>query len=344
MLLVIDEEEFWPLVEGLGRDPGDEDFHRLTARLATRPEAEITGFEDRLARVLWALDTPAHFAAAGTCSGDGFLYARCAVVAAGRRAYERVLRRPAALERFADEEAEMLLYVAEQAYEQATGLLWEHETEVSYETGSNTVAWGETEAEPLPAESGAPATWLQLSYGCGQGGPPEAYAVFLHDVVDAVAADPLWQQWWARAAVPLCELSLLLDCAGHLPSEATVKIGRKRIQVHVGRDPGSFPADDPAALLAGAADEIRDLLDLARDRLELGTLPPITPPPLRTDLSAEMFRPGPSEEPPPMIPAVLFERMMRGESLGPRDFIEYFRAHPEAEGAAVWQQLGVEGR
>ena len=44
-----------------------------------------------------------------------------------------------------------------------------------------------------------------------------------------------------------------------------------------------------------------------------------------------------------MIPAELFERIMRGESLGPQDFLEYFRAHPDAEGAAFWQHLGADG-
>jgi hypothetical protein len=89
-------------VKTLGWDAGDEDFDRLTARLATRPQADITGFADRLAMVLWTLDTPAHFAAARTASGDGFLYIRCAVVTAGRKAYDRVLRTPTALDKFAD--------------------------------------------------------------------------------------------------------------------------------------------------------------------------------------------------------------------------------------------------
>ena len=344
MLLVIDEEEFWSLVKPLGRYPDDEDFERLTARLAIRPEADITGFADRLALVLWTLDTPAHFAAARTASSDVFLYVRCAVVAAGRKAYDRVLRKPAALEKYADEEAELLLTAAEQAYEQATGLLWEHETPVSYETGSNTVAWGEADPEPVPAQADPPPAWLELSFGSGPGGPPNAYGLFLHEVVEAVAAAPAWQRWWAPAAVPRCELSLLLDVTGNVPPEATVKTGRKRIQVHVSRDPGPFPADDPAGLLARATDEIRDLLDLARERLGLGPLPPLTPPPLRTDLPAEMFRPDPGPEPPPMIPTELFERMTRGESLGPQDFIDYFRTHPDAEGAAIWQQLDADSR
>jgi hypothetical protein len=163
--------------------------------------------------------------------------------------------------------------VAEQAYEQATGSLWEHDTPVSYESGNNIAAWGE--AAPVPTGTTAPQTWMELSFGSGSPGvSPDAYGLFLHQVVDAVAADPAWQRWWAPAGVPSCELSLLLDRTGHSPPEATVKKGRKRIQVHVTRDPGPFPADDPAALLARATDEIRDLMDLARERVGLGSLPP----------------------------------------------------------------------
>ncbi len=342
MPLVIDEEEFWLLVKTLGRYPDDEDFDRLTARLAARPEADITGFADRLALALWALDTPAHLAAARTTSDDVFLYVRCAVVAAGRKTYDRVLRKPAALGKFADEEAELLLTVAEDAFEQATGMLWEHDTPVSYETGSNTAAWGD--AEPVPVGSGEPQPWLELLFGSGPGGPPPAYGLFLHQVVEAVTADPAWQRWWAPAGVPSCELSLLLDGTGHAAPEATVKTGRKRIRVHVTRDPGPFPAGDPAALLARATGEIRDLLDLARDRVGLGPLPPLPVLPLPTDLAAEFFQPDLDHEPVPMIPTELFERMMRGESLGPQDIIDYVRAHPDAEGAAAWQQLDADGR
>lgn len=342
VLLVIDEEEFWLLVKTLGRYSGDEDFDRLTARLASRPEADITGFADRLAMVLWRLDTPAHFAAARTASDDVFLYVRCAVVAAGRSAYDRVLRKPAALEKFADEEAELLLTVAEHAFEQATGMLWEHDTAVSYETGSNTAAWGG--AEPVPVGSSEPQTWLELSFGSGPAGPPRTYALFLHKVVEAVTADPAWRRWWAPAGVPSCELSLLLDGTGHASPEATVKTGRKRIRVHVTRDPGPFPTDDPAGLLARATDQIHDLLNLARERLGLGPLPPLPTLPLPSDLAAELFQPDLDQEPPPMIPAELLERMMRGESLGPQAFIDHFRAHPDAEGAVVWQQLDADGR
>jgi hypothetical protein len=329
VLFVIGEDEFWLLVKTLGRDADDDDFDRLVARLASRPVADITGFADRLATALWALDTPAHHAAAHTASGDVFLYIRCAVVAAGRRAYDRVLRKPATLRKFADNEAELLLTVAEQAYEQATGSLWEHETPVSYETGSNTAAWGHDSATPPAVQPAEAAGWLELALGTGVQGVPQAYAILLHGAVEAVAADPAWERWWEPTGVPACELSLLLDGADSSPPEATVKKGRKRVQVHITRDPGPFRFDDPQALLTRATDDLRDLLDLARERLGLGSLPPLPALAVPADMPAELFRPDPG--PLSMLPAELVERLVHGEVLDPEDIVEHLRRHHDAE-------------
>jgi uncharacterized protein DUF4240 len=329
VLFVIGEDEFWQLLKTLGRDAGDDDFDRLMARLADRPPADIIGFADRLAAALWALDTPAHHAAAETASDDVFLYIRCAVVAAGRRTYDRVLRKPAALQKFADDEAELLLTVAEQAYEQATGALWEHETPVSYETGSNTAAWGHTPPVPPAGKAAETAGWLELALGTGIQGPPRAYSIFLHDVVDAVAVDPAWRRWWKPTGVAECQLSLLLDDADSSPPETTVKKGRKRVQIHVTRDPGRFPFDDPHALLARATGDLRDLLELTRERLGLGPLPPLPELAVSTDMPTELFRPDPG--PLWMLPAGLVERLMRGEVLDPDEIVEHLRRHHDAE-------------
>jgi hypothetical protein len=117
------------------------------------------------------LDTPAHHAAAQTASDDVFRYVRCAVVAS--------LRTPTALRKLADEEAERLLIVAERAYEQATGSLWEHEPPISYETGSTTAARGHSSATPAAVRSAAAARWLDLVLGTGMpGGPPRGLRGF----------------------------------------------------------------------------------------------------------------------------------------------------------------------
>ncbi|WP_250005742.1 DUF4240 domain-containing protein [Actinoplanes sp. M2I2] len=340
---MLSENEFWRLVATPGRRADDGYFDRLTAALAERPEADITGFADRLAAALWALDTPAHFAAVGSVGDDSFLYIRCVVVTAGRKAYERVLGKPAALRGYAGDEAELLLTVAERAYEQATGLLWEHETPVSYETGSNTAAWGEPAPESEHDPVAVTPSWLELEFGSsGPDGPPHAYVVLLHAVVDAVAADDAWRQWWEPAGVPVCELSLLLDPDS--APEATVKRGRKRIRVQVARDPGPFSAIARDALPARAAGEIRDLLGLARERLGLGPMPPLESPPMPADLPAESFEPDPGPVFVPGLPDELLQAAMRDGGLSPDQVVAYFRAHPDADGADIWLGIGLDGR
>ncbi|WP_412742935.1 DUF4240 domain-containing protein [Krasilnikovia sp. MM14-A1004] len=144
LLVVMDQNAFWALIGMLGRNPDDDDFTRLTDLLATRSAEDITRFADLLAHALYALDTPAHVEAVRPLivGDDSFLYARCAAVAAGRRTYEKVAGKPESLERFADRDAELLLTVAPEAFERATGMLWDHETPVSYEMGSNHSARG----------------------------------------------------------------------------------------------------------------------------------------------------------------------------------------------------------
>lgn len=70
-------------------------------------------------------------------SDDGFLYARCAVIAAGRRRYEQVLADPTSFGGTWDTGGEALLEVAERVWEKLTGTDWEHEDPVPVWTGSN---------------------------------------------------------------------------------------------------------------------------------------------------------------------------------------------------------------
>ncbi|MBY8872345.1 DUF4240 domain-containing protein [Micromonospora sp. PLK6-60] len=77
-------------------------------------------------------------------SDDSFLYARCAVVVAGRSAFASVLDNPANFARFTTAEAahaESILDVASDAYQEKTGRDWDHVEEYDYETGSNEELW-----------------------------------------------------------------------------------------------------------------------------------------------------------------------------------------------------------
>ena len=149
----MDDGAFWDLIAGLDwRDEDDDDaiVEPLVRALALLPDAEIGSFQEILAQKLYELDGRSWARESGDevwfgdpdrVSVDAFLYARSAVVARGREAYDAVRTDPAAMPKNAAFEA--LLYVAATAYERKTGLEWEDldDTEGSYETYSNEAGW-----------------------------------------------------------------------------------------------------------------------------------------------------------------------------------------------------------
>ena len=116
--------------------------------LAAKSKAEIRGFEERLAYLLYQLDTRAHArnmdrtsrdARSDDISADGFLYARCVVVANGRKLYEAVLKNPTKMPK--ELEFESLLGLASDAYKLKFRDDFEYSTGCSYETFSNPAGW-----------------------------------------------------------------------------------------------------------------------------------------------------------------------------------------------------------
>jgi hypothetical protein len=112
------------------------------------PSSEIRYFKEILARKLYALDGRRWARQAGpgvwwgepdSLSVDGFLHARCAVVANGRHFFHRVLADPAAMPK--DMEFESLLYIAREAETRKNGRCDGIDTEVSFETFSNPEGW-----------------------------------------------------------------------------------------------------------------------------------------------------------------------------------------------------------
>jgi hypothetical protein len=113
------DEDFWGLIAlirapgvGEGDDPVAEGIERLTAAVAGQTRTDIKRFEETLSYKLFLLDTKAH-AEASVNSDDGFLYARCAVVAGGPECFESVLADPREMP--AELELEALLSVAPSA-------------------------------------------------------------------------------------------------------------------------------------------------------------------------------------------------------------------------------------
>ncbi|MFC8452626.1 DUF4240 domain-containing protein [Kitasatospora sp. NPDC057223] len=149
-------DDFWTLIDLLGDRRECTFAEPLAEALAGLPPAAIIGFEERLAQALYRLDRREFgtLPVIDMCepgkapfpqSNDGFLYSRCAVVAAGRGTYEAVLagRAPFAPHTATTLHGEDLLYIAEEAYEKATGEEWDHVNEFDYESCSNPEGWPE---------------------------------------------------------------------------------------------------------------------------------------------------------------------------------------------------------
>lgn len=143
---MMDEAEFWAIIALLDwQKTGDDDavLEPAIAALAQRSKTEICRFYERLAFLLYQLDTRAH---AQQCtsegellSADGFLYTRCCVVANGKDFYESVLHDPTKLPK--DLEFESLLELAPRAYERRTGEEMDYLTGCDFETYSNVSGW-----------------------------------------------------------------------------------------------------------------------------------------------------------------------------------------------------------
>ncbi|WTX01058.1 DUF4240 domain-containing protein (plasmid) [Streptomycetaceae bacterium NBC_01309] len=146
-------DEFWSLISTLDGRAEQDRCARLSEALARRPVHEITGFGERLAEALYRLDREEFGLLPVTGMGspddpfpqsaDVFLYSRCAVVAAGRHAYDSVADHPLRFAPFTAPEldGEWLLYVAPRAHQQTTGRAWDQRTRFCFESYSNRDGW-----------------------------------------------------------------------------------------------------------------------------------------------------------------------------------------------------------
>ncbi|MFF8773064.1 DUF4240 domain-containing protein [Kitasatospora sp. NPDC015120] len=146
----MDRSEFWRIVDSSVSPDMHETVTRIEEKLESLSGDEITSFHDRLSEVLFDLDrrdlNEAGYSFSGAYEADGqgdddFLFARCAVVVSGSKVYQEVLKDPSAFATAWDWCGQDVLNVIEEAYEEVTGDVWEHDSPVDYETGSNTAAW-----------------------------------------------------------------------------------------------------------------------------------------------------------------------------------------------------------
>ena len=141
------DKEFWEVIEVLDWSKQDSDEIILPAakKLADMPIVNIYLFADKLSEKLYQLDTRPHGGAYLANEGDDylsvddFLYIRCAVVAEGKKYFEKIIANPSQFP--VEISFEPLLSLANKAYEMKTGREFEYYPVISYETYSNKDGW-----------------------------------------------------------------------------------------------------------------------------------------------------------------------------------------------------------
>ena len=166
------DDEFWKLFEPATPDFDEAKFEQLTVRLSKLGQQRIIGFAETLADKLYELDRPDLMYSSPpdgvpSMSSDVFLYVRCAIVASGVDSFSRVLTESSIDEsEWMGELGELLLSVAPDAWIARRGEDFDHETAVSYETGSNKIAWGDASQEAIQGVYGyAVVSGLQTEDG-----------------------------------------------------------------------------------------------------------------------------------------------------------------------------------
>jgi hypothetical protein len=150
---MMDEREFWEVIEGLDAAGGDPDaiVRPAVERLALESEQNIREFQDMLAEKLFRLDGEAWAERIGEKAFDGnrntfdrghFLHARCCVIANGREFYNDVRRNPSHMPK--DQTFAALLEIGPRAFEMKTGQPLNHRTVFSPATFGNNRAWDKT--------------------------------------------------------------------------------------------------------------------------------------------------------------------------------------------------------
>lgn len=268
---------------------------QLTDRLAEQSPADIVAFADHLAQVLHELDGPERAAQLVvdptvddepmTMSDDLFLYARCAVVAAGRRTFDVVLADPAQMARtWPVFDGEHLLGVAPAAYELATGDPFDHEAPVSYETGSDIQAEGggtgsDTSIEAAASRDREPTQdelldvavqnrrgrgWMSVTSSAENRLPwRPVYHRYQGEYVNWINHDYAWTRWWVSHPYRDLIINAWLD-PDNDESPAANK-GSKDLTLDLHLDGRFLLSTNRRVHLHRARADLQRLLDLAVD-------------------------------------------------------------------------------
>lgn len=139
------EAFLWQVIDQLdwGQEVDNAVLAPAVELLSQQSKESIEGFTDILSEKLFQLDqrrlAEQSIAENEDFSADLFLYARCAVVANGKRAYEAVLADPAIFPK--DTYFPALLNLPDLAWERKTGESFDYLPQYIYETGFNPEGW-----------------------------------------------------------------------------------------------------------------------------------------------------------------------------------------------------------
>ncbi|MFG2146849.1 DUF4240 domain-containing protein [Streptomyces sp. NPDC048696] len=147
--------DFWTVIGSSSVEDAreiDSALERISERLSTMTPAALTRFAERLQESLYRIDRrdlaelPVVLAGGLKLpqTSDHFLYARCACILAGEKAFADVLSSGAGFDHFVApfaQEAEGLLYLAPEQYERQTGSRMTVDSDFSIESMSNVQGW-----------------------------------------------------------------------------------------------------------------------------------------------------------------------------------------------------------
>lgn len=144
------EKEFWEIIDLFNwrKRKASNIMNAAISNLSELSEEKIKAFDDILSEKLFQLDGQVYAENIGqgaykdkneSFSADGFLYARCMVVAKGKKVYKSIIQNPKKM--LKDSSFEPLLNLASLAYQKKTGKVYDHIPAYIYETFANTKGW-----------------------------------------------------------------------------------------------------------------------------------------------------------------------------------------------------------
>lgn len=215
------EAEFWRLIESMNGQTDDDSFRALSSDLEALDPDELASFRTHLLSALAKVASPAHLRqdvrddsepqepeAYIPLTGSAAVGAACAVIIAGRKEFDQVVRDPKLLRgRRPIAAAAQLLDVVEEIH---------------------------AESQPPPHKKRAGVGWLNFfGYAWMTLRPSnDAYIDRFNHLVDQVSTDPAWLRWAEDSGFPYVRLYVQYD-EGQVKERISTRLDRKNSVLHV---------------------------------------------------------------------------------------------------------------